>query len=97
LVRVTVVEVDGVSSALPDRRTRRPGRGASLHPDPVCLDLAQRRRAFPRALRHEGPLSITALQDVVAELARLGQHETDRQPKPEAGRTMRWAPDEHAV
>ncbi|HEV7722638.1 MAG TPA: YlxR family protein [Iamia sp.] len=28
-----------------------PGRGAWLHPDPTCLDVAVRRRAFSRALR----------------------------------------------
>ena len=28
-----------------------------LHPDLGCLDLAERRRAFPRALRLPGPLS----------------------------------------
>ncbi|WP_407650366.1 YlxR family protein [Cellulomonas edaphi] len=33
-----------------------PGRGAWLHPDPGCLELATRRRAFGRALRHAGPL-----------------------------------------
>lgn len=41
----------GVPVALPDPEARRPGRGAWLHPDPSCLDLALRRRAFGRALR----------------------------------------------
>ncbi|WP_461024782.1 DUF448 domain-containing protein [Thalassiella azotivora] len=36
---------------VPDPRRRLPGRGAWLHPDPVCLDLAERRRALARALR----------------------------------------------
>ena len=44
-----VVAVDGV--VIPDRRRRLPGRGAWLHPDLGCLDAAERRRAFGRALR----------------------------------------------
>jgi predicted RNA-binding protein YlxR (DUF448 family) len=39
-----------------------PGRGAHLHPDPECLALAERRRAFGRALRADGPLDATAVQ-----------------------------------
>jgi uncharacterized protein len=31
-----------------------PGRGAWLHPDRACLELARRRRAFGRALRLAG-------------------------------------------
>nr|WP_210732314.1 YlxR family protein [Cellulomonas denverensis] len=38
-----------------------PGRGAWLHPDPHCLELAERRRAFPRALRIAGPVDTTAV------------------------------------
>lgn len=44
-----VVAVAGM--VIPDLRRRLPGRGAWLHPDPGCLDLAERRRAFGRALR----------------------------------------------
>ncbi len=29
-----------------------------MHPEPACLDLARRRRAFGRALRVEGPLDL---------------------------------------
>ena len=46
----------------PDPRGRMPGRGAHLHPDPECLALAERRRAFGRALRAEGPLDATAVR-----------------------------------
>ncbi|WP_372452640.1 YlxR family protein [Pseudonocardia nigra] len=46
--------VDGVLT--PDPRRRLPGRGAWLHPDPECLHRAERRSAFPRALRVRGPL-----------------------------------------
>lgn len=56
LLRIVAVmdEGDGASGAVrlvPDPRRRLPGRGAHLHPDPACLELAQRRRAFGRALR----------------------------------------------
>nr|WP_199589472.1 YlxR family protein [Blastococcus sp. TF02A-26] len=39
---------------VPDPRRRLPGRGASVHPTPECLNAAERRRAFPRALRLSG-------------------------------------------
>ncbi|HVL85767.1 MAG TPA: YlxR family protein [Pseudonocardia sp.] len=47
---------------VPDPRRRRPGRGAWLHPDPACLTRAERRSAFPRALRVPGPLDTTRLR-----------------------------------
>ncbi len=34
-----------------DVSRRLPGRGAHLHPDLHCLELAERRRAFARSLR----------------------------------------------
>ena len=49
-----VVAVAGVVT--PDPRRRLPGRGAWLHPDPACLNRAERRSAFSRALRVPGPL-----------------------------------------
>ena len=49
-----VVAVDG--ALIPDPRRRLPGRGAWLHPVPECLSRAERRSAFPRALRVPGPL-----------------------------------------
>ena len=49
-----VVVADGVLTV--DPAGRLPGRGASVHPDLACVDLADRRRAFPRALRVSGPL-----------------------------------------
>jgi uncharacterized protein len=36
---------------VPDVTFRLPGRGAYLHPSLACLERAQRRKAFPRALR----------------------------------------------
>ncbi|MFI9275884.1 YlxR family protein [Kitasatospora sp. NPDC052896] len=58
LLRVTAVE--GV--CVPDPRGTLPGRGAHLHPDLTCLDLAVRRRAFPRAFRLQGALDTEALR-----------------------------------
>jgi predicted RNA-binding protein YlxR (DUF448 family) len=75
LVRVVVVE----GLLVPDLRARAAGRGAWLHPDPACLDLAERRRALPRALRVPGPLDASAVRDEIerrAAGARAGdQHE----------------------
>ena len=34
-----------------DPRRRAPGRGAYVHPDPACVALALKRRAFGRTLR----------------------------------------------
>nr|WP_307872791.1 YlxR family protein [Actinoplanes ovalisporus] len=48
----------------PDPNRRLPGRGAHLHPDPACFALAERRRAFGRALRLPG----------VADTGMLAEH-----------------------
>src|SRR2546429_9600363 len=52
LLRVAIVDGELVL----DLRRRITGRGAWIHPDPGCLTKAERRRAFPRALRVPGPL-----------------------------------------
>ncbi|MFD5328631.1 YlxR family protein [Streptomyces sp. NPDC127092] len=54
---------------VPDHRGTLPGRGAYVHPALVCLDLAVRRRAFPRAFRVQGPLDTTALRADVEQTA----------------------------
>jgi uncharacterized protein len=61
LLRVVVVE----GRLVPDPARRLPGRGASVHPDPRCVDLAVRRRAFPRALRLPGPLDASEVTELV--------------------------------
>ena len=58
LLRLVVIE----GSIVPDPHGRLPGRGASLHPDLACLELAERRRAFPRAFRLPGPLDVSGLR-----------------------------------
>jgi predicted RNA-binding protein YlxR (DUF448 family) len=51
-VLTDLLRVVGVESVLvPDPRRQLPGRGAHVHPDLQCLDLAIRRQAFRRALR----------------------------------------------
>lgn len=62
LLRVVAGRVDGVLTLLPDPRARLPGRGAWVHPDLACLDLAERRRAFPRALRLQGQVEVSAVR-----------------------------------
>lgn len=47
LLRVVAVE----TSVVVDARRRAPGRGAYVHPDPACVALAVKKRAFGRTLR----------------------------------------------
>jgi predicted RNA-binding protein YlxR (DUF448 family) len=55
LLRVTLgADADGHPVVVPDPAGTAPGRGAHLHPSTACLELAERRRAFARALRWEG-------------------------------------------
>ena len=63
LVRVALVDSAAESPAVVvDSARRLPGRGAWLLPDPKCLDLADKRRAFPRALRAAGPVDSRAVR-----------------------------------
>lgn len=54
--------VAGEGEVLPDPRRRLPGRGAYLHPRLDCLAQAERKRAFPRALRLPGPFAVDAVR-----------------------------------
>ena len=69
-----VVVVDGVLT--PDPRRRLPGRGAWLHLTSECLDRAERRSAFPRALRVRGPLDTTAVRAHIGTVRENGARET---------------------
>lgn len=59
LLRIRAIE----GGCVPDPQGSLPGRGAYLHPDPACLDLAVRRRAFPRAFRLQETLDTEALRE----------------------------------
>ncbi|MCR6689659.1 MAG: YlxR family protein [Cellulomonas sp.] len=64
LLRVVAATSPAGSPALVvDVGRRMPGRGAWLHPEPACLELATRRRAFGRALRLQEPPDATAVRD----------------------------------
>jgi uncharacterized protein len=71
LLRVVAVENGAgpttVTALVPDRTGRLPGRGAYVHLDLRCLDLAERRRVFPRALRLPGSLDTSVLRRWVEE------------------------------
>ena len=60
-----VVAADGVLAV--DLAGRLPGRGAHVHPDLGCVDLAEKRRAFARALRVEGPLDAGPVREHLQE------------------------------
>ncbi|MET7360872.1 YlxR family protein [Streptomyces sp. NPDC005562] len=61
LLRIVAKE----GACAPDPSGTLPGRGAYVHPALVCLDQAIRRRAFPRALRAQGPLDTEAVRRAV--------------------------------
>lgn len=80
--KADLLRVVGAGGALaPDPEGRLPGRGACVHPDPRCLDLAEKRRAFPRALRLDGPLDLTPVREHVA--ARTAARTAGRTPPPD--------------
>lgn len=51
----------GAAALVVDVARRMPGRGAWLHPDLHCLELAVKRRAFGRALRTAAALDASAV------------------------------------
>jgi predicted RNA-binding protein YlxR (DUF448 family) len=68
--RLLRVVADGTTVAV-DPRRRAPGRGAHVHPDPACVALAVRKRAFGRTLR--APVEAAAAGAVLtAYLAEAG-------------------------
>lgn len=59
-----MVLVEGVVT--PDPEAIRPGRGAWLHPG--CLEAAERRKAFTRALRASAALDLSVLREFAGRM-----------------------------
>nr|WP_245530317.1 YlxR family protein [Cellulomonas flavigena] len=90
LLRVVLSDVGAGEPALvADERRRMPGRGAWLHPDQRCLELAVRRRAFGRALRYTGPLGTEAVERAVTRLAAQQPQHSTTVPDPTSGTDRR--------
>ena len=51
-----------------------------MHPDLACVDLADRRRAFPRALRVPGPLDTGPVREHVAHMSARPSREQVEKP-----------------
>jgi len=82
LLRVVAVVRDGDSIVIePDPARIRLGRGAHLHPDPACLALAERRRAFGRALRVSGVVDTGPLVALLAKPGKPGGARTPHDSK----------------
>ncbi|HEX2074700.1 MAG TPA: YlxR family protein [Geodermatophilus sp.] len=86
---------------VPDPRRVLPGRGASLHPTPECLHAAERRRAFPRALRcstpvEAGPLRVHVLGAPSPARAGEGAGAGDRERTTDRNNTVGPAPGRSA-
>ncbi|NLE72884.1 MAG: YlxR family protein [Actinomycetales bacterium] len=72
LLRVVAVADDaGQVRAVVDTRRVLPGRGAWVHADPRCLELAERRRAIARALR-VGSIETEGLRAEIERAAEQG-------------------------
>ncbi|WP_083372432.1 YlxR family protein [Paraoerskovia marina] len=52
----------GTAELVPDVRRSLPGRGAWIHADLACLDRAEKRRSFARALRVTTPVDVSGLR-----------------------------------
>jgi predicted RNA-binding protein YlxR (DUF448 family) len=65
---------------LPDPAHRAPGRGAHLHPVTECLDLAERRKAFPRAFKVPGPLDVSLVREQLEQQQEMGKASAAARP-----------------
>nr|WP_281277763.1 MULTISPECIES: YlxR family protein [Myceligenerans] len=63
LLRVVLDPAAAQPRIVVDVRACLPGRGAWIHPGAECLELAERRRAIPRALRAGGPVDLAELRE----------------------------------
>ena len=73
LLRVVAAGDRSAPRLAPDPAGRLPGRGACVHPDLRCVDLADKRRAFPRALRLSGPLDLGPVREHVLGTGAAGE------------------------
>jgi predicted RNA-binding protein YlxR (DUF448 family) len=66
---------------VPDVTFRLPGRGAYLHPSLACLERAERRKAFPRALRQAAALPASKVAEflTVSTAGGTGRKKADLQ------------------
>jgi hypothetical protein len=107
LLRVVLVRDGDAASLLPDPSGRAPGRGAHVHPTRECFGLAERRRAFHRALRAEGPVDLEQLRRYIAtrDVEEQGATTTRQSDRPalvpnaspdEGGTQRRVAPEQES-
>jgi predicted RNA-binding protein YlxR (DUF448 family) len=75
---VVATDAAGVPAMVVDAGRRMPGRGAWLHPDPGCLETAERRRALGRALRNAALLDVSDVRRHVE--AHQGEDDTGQIP-----------------
>ncbi|MGV0742226.1 YlxR family protein [Mycolicibacterium sp. XJ870] len=65
---------NGQCAVTVDTTASLPGRGAWLHPDQQCAQVAVRRRAFIRALRLTGSPDTSAVVEYVENFEPLDDH-----------------------
>ncbi|HTM84046.1 MAG TPA: YlxR family protein [Mycobacterium sp.] len=74
---VAVIDGNGQCAVTVDTTASLPGRGAWLHLDRQCVQMAVRRRAFVRALRITGSPDTSAVVDYVEQFGAPDHHGTE--------------------
>ncbi len=88
LLRVVVDRSESQPVLLPDPLHRASGRGAHVHPRSECLDLAERRRAFARALRVQAAVDVSEIRkwlDGATERNEIAENDMSAHPREEFG------------
>jgi predicted RNA-binding protein YlxR (DUF448 family) len=85
LLRLAIEEVDGVPTVVVDPARRRPGRGAWMHREPDCMELALKRHAFGRAFRATVDSSTVADQFRADDEAATAAGPVTQTVQPESG------------
>ena len=86
-----MVERDGVRTVVVDEGRALPGRGAWLHPDLSCWELATRRSALARALRTTARIDQEGITSALQALC------TVNTPAPEPGSGITTSPSPSAA